>query len=153
MLTHMHAVTYALHRYVHLTCMHTWTQNGHTKTHLQLSPYCDVSALCWIGINDIVVPPTEELIQEVHTQSPSCVEVVVMVDGAKPETEWDNGIRVTMYCTYQAMQSTVIPLWLYSQWLCTVQHHTLLCYPKYMTLYSFIVPKFSLSKEVHNMYN
>lgn len=56
--THMHTNTHALHGY---TCIHahTQTQNRYTKTHLQLPPDCHVSALCWIGIDNIVVPPTE----------------------------------------------------------------------------------------------
>ena len=85
-------------------CTHACTQGTHvlyyvcaeyrcTKTHLQLQSYCSMSALCGIGTDNIVVPPTEQFIQEVHTQSSSSVEVVVMVDGAKPESEWDKCIH------------------------------------------------------------
>ena len=82
--THAHAHTHA-HTHTHKHT-HTHTRaHTHTHTHLQLPPYGSVMALCRIGTGDVVVPSTEHLIQEVHAQSPPCVDVVVMVDGAKPK--------------------------------------------------------------------
>ena len=92
------------------TCMHAHTPartHARTHTHLQLPPNGSVVALCRSGTGDVVVPATEDLIQEVHTQSPSCVDVVVMVDWAKPEQK---GQLMQLYLC-QLISYTILSIW------------------------------------------